>query len=209
MYLKNSVIVVGVSVVLILIVSAMSSYILARMKFFGSTFILGLIIAGMAIPIHVTLIPVYLMSSSLGLYDKLTALIGPYVAFSIPMSIFILCDFMRSIPKEMEEAARIDGCSYKSTFFRVIFPLCKPGLVTLAIYNAVMLWNEFLFALVLTQSPSKHVLPLGIWEYQGAHYSNIPMIMTFLVLCTLPMILAYIFGQEKLIQGMVAGAVKG
>lgn len=208
-FLKNSVLVVGVSVLLILVVSAMASYVLARIKFKFNTAILGLIIAGMAIPLHVTLIPVYLLTNKMGIYDSLLALIGPYVALNIPMSVFILTEFMRDIPKEMEESARIDGCGPKMTFYKIILPLSKPGLITLAIYNAVFLWNEFIFVLVLTQSTEKRTLPLGIWEYQGQYSANIPMIMALLTLSALPMIIAYLFGQEKLIKGMMAGAIKG
>lgn len=208
-FFKNSVLVVGVSVFLILAVSAMSSYVFARIKFRLNTSIFGLIIAGMAIPVHVTLIPVYLLTNKMGLYDNLMALVGPYVALNIPMSVFILTEFMRDIPKELEESARIDGCGPRMTFFRIILPLSKPGLVTLAIYNAVFLWNEFIFVLVLTQSTDKRTLPLGIWEYQGQYAANIPAIMALLTLSSLPMILAYLFGQDKLIKGMMAGAIKG
>ena len=95
------------------------------------------------------------------------------------------------------------------TFFNVIVPLSKPGLATLAIYNSVNMWNEFSFALVLTQSMQNRTLPLAIWEYQGQYAMNVPMIMTVLTLSVLPMIIAFIIGQDKLIKGMIAGAVKG
>ncbi|WP_094550407.1 carbohydrate ABC transporter permease [Petroclostridium xylanilyticum] len=208
-FFRNSVVVVAGSVILILLVSAMSSYVFSRIKFKLNTAIFGIIIAGMAIPVHVTLIPVYLLTNKLGLYDTLLALIGPYVALNIPMSIFILTEFMRDIPRELEESARIDGCGPKGIFFRIILPLSRPGLVTLAIYNAVFLWNEFIFVLVLTQSTNNRTLPLGIWEYQGQYAANIPMIMALLTLASLPMMIAYLVGQEKLIKGMMAGAIKG
>lgn len=209
LYFKNSILVVGVSVFLILMVSSMSSYVLARLKFRLSAAVFGLIISGMAIPVHVTLIPVYLLTNKIGIYDTLAALIGPYVAINLPMSVFILTEFMRDIPKEMEESARIDGSSTLMTFFRIILPLSKPGLVTLAIYNAVFLWNEFIFVLVLTQSTNNRTLPLGVWEFQGQYAANIPAIMALLAVSSLPLILAYLFGQDKLIKGMMAGAVKG
>jgi raffinose/stachyose/melibiose transport system permease protein len=208
-FLKNSIFVVGISVFLILIISSMASYVFSRIKFKLNSMLFSLIIAGMAIPVHVTLIPVYLLTNKLGIYDTLFALIGPYVALNIPMSIFILTEFMREIPRELEESARIDGCGPMSIFFKIIFPLSKPGLVTLAIYNAVYLWNEFIFVLVLTQSTKNRTLPLGIWEYQGQYAANIPMIMALLTLSSLPMIIAYIVGQDKLIKGMMAGAIKG
>ncbi len=115
---------------------------------------------------------------------------------------------MRQIPRELEEAAYIDGSNYLSTFWRVILPLSKPGLVTLAIYNAVTLWNEFVFAFVLIARPSNRTLPLAIWEYQGEFGMNIPAVMAVLTLSTLPLIVIYIFGQERVTRGMMAGALK-
>lgn len=207
-YLWNSIFIIGISVVLILALSATMSYSLVRIRFRASGVILAVIVACMAIPVHVTLIPVYLMSNSLGLYDTVAALIGPYVAFNIPMSVFILSDFMRTIPDEIEAASFIDGCSRRQAFLHVFLPMSVPGLVTLAIYNAIQLWGEFLFALVLTQSDKVRTLPLGIWEFQGAHQSHTPRIMAFLTLSSLVMIVIFILGQDKIIEGMTVGAVK-
>jgi len=109
----------------------------------------------------------------------------------------------------MEEAAEIDGCGKFSTFFRILLPLSKSGLATLAIYNGVVIWNEFVFASVLTNSQDSQTLPLAIYNYQGQYSINIPLIMSLLFLSSLPVILLYIFGQDKLVKGMMAGAVKG
>jgi raffinose/stachyose/melibiose transport system permease protein len=208
-YFFNSVIVVGISLTVLLFISAFASYPLSRFKFKLCKPIFGLIVAAMSVPIHVTLIPVFMMSKSLNLYDSIWALIGPYIAFNVPISVFILTTFMADIPKELEEAAQIDGCGKYRTFFSVIFPLVKPGLATLAIYNSVNMWNEFSFALVLTQSTASRTLPLATWEYQGQYALNTPMIMAVLSLSVLPMIIAFLIGQDKLIKGMMAGAVKG
>lgn len=207
-YLGNSLFVGLISVGLILIVSAMAAFSMARIGFRGSNTALNLVIAGMAIPVHAAIVPIYLMTVKVNLYDNLWALIGPYVAFGIPMSIFILCDFMKTVPKEIEEAAIIDGCPLYLVFFRIFMPLTSPALVTLAIYNAVQLWSEFLFALVLTQDITKRTLPLGIWEFKGVHQADIPMIMTFLTIAALPLFLVYILGQDQLIKGMIVGSVK-
>ncbi|QPC84575.1 carbohydrate ABC transporter permease [Phototrophicus methaneseepsis] len=207
-YLGNSVFVVSISVLLILTLSAMSSYVFARIKFRGRSVIFSLIIAGLVIPLHVTLIPVYLLTQQIGIYDTLWALIGPYVAFNLPLSIFILTEFMRQIPIELEEAARIDGSSTLNTFIKIILPLSTPGMATLAIYNAVMLWNEFVFSFVLILNPDSRTLPLAIWEYQGEYSMNIPAVMAVLTLSALPLILLFIVGQERVIKGMMAGALK-
>lgn len=207
-YLGNSVVIVAVSVALILLFSSMASYVFARIPFRLNGVLFGLIVAGLVIPLHVTLIPVYLLTKQIGLYDSLWALLGPYVAFNLPLSIFILTEFMRQIPRELEEAARIDGSGPMYTFWHIILPLSTPGLATLAIYNAVALWNEFVFAFVLITSPQYRPLPLAIWEYQGQYSMNIPAIMAVLTLSALPLIVVYIFGQEKVIKGIMAGALK-
>lgn len=208
-YFFNSIIVVGISMLSLLFISACASYPLARFKFKLNRPIFGLIVAAMAVPIHVTLIPVFIMTKNVGIYDTIWALIGPYIAFNLPISTFILTTFMAEIPKELEQAAEIDGCGKFRTFFEVILPLSKPGLATLAIYNSVNMWNEFSFALVLTQSMQNRTLPLAIWEYQGQYTMHVPMIMTVLSLSVLPMIIAFVIGQDKLIKGMMVGAVKG
>jgi len=208
-YFINSIIVLSVSLTLLLLASALAAYPLSRMRFKLNRPIYGAIVAMMSIPIHITLIPVYIMTIRMRLYDNVFGLIGPNVAFNLPMSIFILHSFMLGISREMEEAAEIDGCGKFSTFFRIIFPLSKPGLATLAIYNGVVIWNEFVFAMALTQSQASQTLPLAIWQYQGQYSINTPLIMTLLLLSSLPVIVLYIFGQDKLVKGMMAGAIKG
>lgn len=208
-YFKNSIIVLVVSLVILLSISACAAYPLSRFKFKLNKPIYGIIVACMSVPIHVTLLPIFMMAIKTGMYDKIWALIGPYVAFNLPISVFILVTFMSNIPNELEEAAEIDGCNKYSIFYNVILPLSKPGLVTLAIYNGVAIWNEFSFALVLTQSTKNRTLPLALWEYQGQYTMNVPMIMAVLTISMLPMLIAFAIGQEKLIKGMMAGAVKG
>ena len=208
-YFLNSIIVLGISLTLLLFISACAAYPLSRMRFKLNKPIFSAIVATMSIPIHITLIPVFIMTINFGVYDSVFALIGPNVAFNLPMSIFILTTFMQTIDREMEEAAEIDGCGKFATFFKIIFPLSKPGLVTLAIYNGVVIWNEFIFVMTLTQSQATRTLPLAIWQYQGQYSIHIPLIMTLLVLSSVPVILLYIFGQDKIVKGMMAGAVKG
>ena len=208
-YFKNSVIVLAISLILLLFIAACASYPLARFKFKLADPIYALIVACMSIPVHITLIPVFKMSKATGLYDSIWALIGPYIAFAVPISVFILTSFMKEIPREIEESAEIDGCGKIQMFFSMILPLAKPGLATLAIYNGVNMWNEFSFAYTLTQSAQNRTLPLAIWEFQGQYSLNTPMIMAVLTLTLLPMIIMFIIFQDKLVKGMTAGAVKG
>jgi raffinose/stachyose/melibiose transport system permease protein len=207
--LLNSVLVVSLSVLLILTAASMAAFAFARLNFRLNRALFAVVVAGLIIPVHVTLIPVYLLTTRLGLYDTLWALIGPYVAFNLPISVFVLTEFMRDIPRELEEAARMDGAGTFGIFWRIALPLSKPGLATVAIYNAVALWNEFVFAYVLTSSPANRTLPLAIWDYQGQYAANIPLIMAVLSLSALPLILIYIVAQERVTSGMMAGAIKG
>ncbi len=208
-YLLNSLIVLAISLVILLFISACAAYPLSRFKFRLNAPIYALIIACMSIPMHITLIPVFKMTQKMGLYDTIWAMIGPYVAFAIPISVFILTAFMKGIPVELEEAASIDGCTRYGMFFKIILPLSVPGLSTLGIYNGVTMWNEFSFAYTLTQSPSARTLPLAVWDFQGQYSMNTPMILAVLTLTVLPMVILFIILQDKLIKGMTAGAVKG
>ena len=208
-YLRNSVFVLVTSIILILVISSMAAYAFARLRFRLNKPLFGLIVAGMIVPIHITLIPIYLLIRNVGLYDTPFALIGPYVATALPVSIFILTEFMRQIPKELEEAAKLDGCGAFGIFWKVFLPLSGPGLSTVAIYNSIGLWNEFIFAYVLTSSTGTRTLPLAIWDYQGQYTSNIPAILAVVTLTSLPLVVAYAFGQEKIVKGMMAGSLKG
>lgn len=208
-YYLNSIFVSFVSLFIIIISASMAGYMLAKIKFRLNKLIFSFFLAGMMIPIHITLIPIYKLTEYMGLYDTLTGLIGPYVAFSLPISIFILTGFIKEIPNELEEAAYIDGANTFQIFVKIIFPLIKPAVSTVAIYNLVMLWNEFIYALVLISNPDKWNLTLGLWNFQGEYGVNIPMVMSGLVLSILPLLLFYILLQERVIKGMTAGAVKG
>ncbi len=208
-YFFRSVVVVAISLVLMLIISAFAAYPLARMRFRLNGLIYAMIVAMMAVPMHVTLIPIFKLTTTVGFYDSLKALIGPYVAFALPMSVFILTAFMKTIPREIEESAEIDGCNRYQNFFMMILPLSKSGLSTLSIYNGVSMWNEFAFANTLLITPSKKTLPLALGQFKGEHSLDIPIIMAVLTLSVLPMITLFIIFQDKLVKGMMAGAVKG
>ncbi len=208
-YFFRSVIVVAVSLVLMLIIASFAAYPLSRMQFKLRGLIYAGIVAMMSVPMHVTLIPIFKMTTDIGLYDSLGALIGPYVTFALPMSVFILTAFMMTIPKEIEESAEIDGCNRFNNFFTMILLLSRSGLSTLAIYNGVSMWNEFAFANTLLQSPANKTLPLALGQFKGEHSLDIPIILAVLTLSVLPMIILFIVFQDKLVKGMMAGAVKG
>ena len=208
-YLMNSVVILAISLIILLFVSACASYPLSRFRFKMRAPIYSVIVACMCIPVHITLIPIFRMAKSTHIYDSIWSLIGPYVAFGLPISVFILTSFMKAIPKEIEESSEIDGCNKFQIFFKMILPLAKPGLATLAIYNGVNMWNEFSFAYTLPQSANSRTLPLAVWDFQGQYSMNTPMIMAVLTLSLLPMVVVFIIFQDKLVKGMTAGAVKG
>jgi raffinose/stachyose/melibiose transport system permease protein len=208
-YFFNSLIVSVVAVVVVMFIAALASYPLSRMNFKFNKPLFLLFISGMMLPIHATLIPIFKLSESMGLYDTLWALIGPYIAFSLPISIFILTQFMQEIPKSLEDAAKIDGCTPFGIFRRVILPMLTPALMTVLIYNFIHLWNEFIFALVLISSPENRTIPLGLQDFYGEFSVNIPGLMSALTLFSLPILIVYFFSQEKVVKGLAGGSVKG
>ena len=208
-YFRNSVVVLVISLAILLFVSACAAYSLSRLHFKMRNTVYLLVVAAMSVPIHVTMIPIFQMTIGMGLYDTIWALVPTAVAFASPISVFILTGFMAGIPHELEEAADMDGCGRYRRFFQIILPLSTPGLSTLAIYNGVNIWNEFIFAFTLTQSNENRTLPLALWNYQGQYASNTAMIMACLTLSVMPMIVLFIIMQDKLVKGMMAGAVKG
>ncbi len=208
-YLINTVIIVGVSLAILVIAGSMGAFALSRLKFKFKNVIFLLFIIGITIPIHITLVPVYTITKNIGLYDSLWGLIGPYVGFNLPITIFILKNFMEDIPVSLEEAAKIDGATSWQTFWKIVFPLSAPAITAVTIYDMVILWNEFVFSLVLINSPENRPLTLGLWDFQGQFSANIPAMLAALLLSTMPLLLFYAFSGEKLIKGMTAGAVKG
>lgn len=206
--LINSVTVVMISMFFTVIIASMAAFAFARLRFKLNGILFSLIVAGLIVPIHTTLLPIYILTNQLKIYDSLAALIGPYVAFSIPISIFILTQFMREIPRDLAEAALIDGASVGKMYRSVYFPISRNAIVTVGIFNTVTLWNEFVFAYVLTSSPTKRTLPLAIWDFQGEYTSNVPALLASLTLSALPLMLTYFIFQEKLVSGVMAGAVK-
>lgn len=208
-YFLNSIIITVSAVIITVMIASLASYPLSRMKFRLNRPLFLLFVAGMMLPIHATLIPIFVLTQGMGIYDTLFALLGPYVAFSLPISIFILTQFMQDIPKELEEAAQIDGANHWEIFFKVIFPNIVPAISTIIIYNFVFLWTEFIFALILISSPSNMTLPLGLQNFYGEFMINVPGLMAALTLASLPVLLLFILAQERVVKGLTGGAVKG
>ncbi|MFB5663419.1 carbohydrate ABC transporter permease [Alteribacillus sp. HJP-4] len=208
-YFLNSIIITSLAVTFVVIIASLASYPLSRIKFKLNRPLLLLFVAGMMLPIHATLIPIFVLTQEMGIYDTLLALLGPYIAFSLPISIFILTQFMQEIPKELEEAAQIDGANHWKLFTKVIFPNLVPALSTIVIYNFVYLWTEFIFALILITSPGNMTLPLGLQDFYAELTVNVPGLMAALTLASIPVILLFLVAQEKVVKGLTGGALKG
>jgi len=205
LYLGNSLLVTIIAVVVILAVSLMASYYLVRSGTRLARHTLQLILLGIAIPLQATIIPVYYLIVELGVYDTVWGLILPYIAFGIPISVLITVNFVRDIPGELFESMRVDGAGEWRMLVTLVLPLSRPALMTVGIYQALQVWNGFLFPLVLTQSSEVRVLPLSLWSYQGEFSTNVPAVLAAVTLSVLPILAAYIVGRRQLVSGLTAG----
>jgi raffinose/stachyose/melibiose transport system permease protein len=208
-YFLNSVIVTFGAVIPAVLVAFMASYAIIRdgrrwfLRSVNSLFLMGL-----AIPLQATIIPVYLLIIKMKLYDTLLALILPSIAFAIPLSVLVLSNFIRDVPNELFESMRVDGASEWAMLWRLAFPLTRPALVTVTIYNGLTIWNGFLLPLVLTQSPGKRTLPYALWTFQGQYTVNVPAVLASVLLTAMPILALYIVGRRQLMSGLSAGFSK-
>jgi raffinose/stachyose/melibiose transport system permease protein len=205
-YFLNSVIVTAGTILPAVAISFMASYAIVRGA--GSRFLAGvngLFLMGLAIPLQATIIPVYLLIIRMQLYDSLLAIILPSIAFSIPLSVLVLTNFIRDVPKELFESMRVDGATEWGMLRTLAYPLTRPALVTVSIYNGLAVWNGFLLPLILTQSPNKRTLPLALWTFQGQYSVNVPAVLASVVLTTLPIVILYAVGRRQLLSGLTAG----
>jgi ABC-type glycerol-3-phosphate transport system permease component len=209
-YYLNSVIVALGSLVLITVIVYMAAYALARLRFRGSALVMILFVSTMMLPIQVTIIPIYRIERALGIMDSLIGLILPYVAKALPFSIFVLSAFLKTLPREFDEAARIDGAGRVAILFRIIFPLSKPGLATIVILNFMNVWNDFYLPLVLIHDPTKRTLNLGLANFaQLWGMVDFTRLFAALVIISLPLIGVYIAFQRQFIAGLTSGGIKG
>ncbi|MET8893890.1 carbohydrate ABC transporter permease [Streptomyces albogriseolus] len=205
-YFVNSVVVTAGAVIPAVLVSFMAAYAIVRgwrMRVLRA--MNGLFLMGLAIPLQATVIPVYLIIIKLHLYDSLPALILPSIAFAIPLSVLVLANFIRDVPKELFDSMRVDGATEWTTLWRLAAPLTRPAILTVTIFNALTIWNGFLLPLVLTQSPDRRTLPLALWTFQGQYGVNVPAVLAAVVLTTLPVLVLYAVGRRQLLSGLTAG----
>jgi raffinose/stachyose/melibiose transport system permease protein len=207
-YFWNSTIVVVTAVTLITIIGAMLAHALARFRFRGSRLVRFVILSGLILPPQLLILSLFQILVELGLYNTLTGLILVYVAGHLAITVYILEGFFTQIPQDLFDAARVDGYSDLEIFWRITLPIGAPALFTTVTLNFIMLWNEFLYAVVLLTDDDKRTLPLGIMHFMGSHQLDIGMLATGLMIAIGPIILLYGFFSEIMIKGMTAGAVR-
>jgi len=209
LYLRNSLLITGASALLLLATAAPAAYALARYSFRLRGVLFLFFLAGIMIPIRLGILPLYLLMRDLNLLDTPFSLILTYTASGMPMSVFLLSVFFRNLPRELEDAARIDGCTETQTFWRIMLPLVRPGLATVVIVNVVPWWNDFFFPLLFIQSDTWKTIPLGMQIFFGQHLVNWSLVFSGMVLASLPLLVIYLLMSRQFIAGLTAGAVKG
>lgn len=209
LYFLNSAIVAVVSILIVLIAALMATFAITRLVWKGRNLMNKFFMLGLTIPIHSSLLPVFLILKKLKMLDSYQSLFIPYAAFSLAMGILICSGFMEDIPKDLDEAATIDGCGTWKTFFLVIVPLMKPAVSTIGIYTFLQCWNELMFANTFITSSRFRTLPVGIQALSGQHTTDWGPIGAALVIATFPTLLVYIFLSKRIQDSFIAGAVKG
>ena len=204
-YFLNSVIVTLACMAGVLAVSLPLAYAIARLRNPYTAAVFRALLLGLAVPIQACIIPIYVLMIHIGLYNTLFGLVPAQVAFGIPITVLILVNFIRDIPEDLFAAMRLDGVGDLGLIWHLVAPLSRPALTTVAIYNAIQTWNNFLFPLVLTQTSEVQTLPLALQSFEGQFGIDIPGLMAAVVLSALPVILLYVFAQRQLVGGLTAG----
>lgn len=204
----NSVLVCVVTLSVSIIIGSMAAFAIGRMKWKLSSPMLAYFLIGMMIPVHTVLIPLFVTFSRINLTDNLLSLIIPYITFSLPMTIFILTNFFRSMPNEMFEAACIDGCSIYKSFLVIALPLAKTGIFVTGIMTFVNNWNELLLAMVFISDVTKKTLPVTLTYFVGPYATNYVQMFAAIVIAVAPSIVVYVLFSNKIVDGLTAGAVK-
>jgi ABC-type glycerol-3-phosphate transport system permease component len=207
-YFWNSLTVVVGAAALLTVVGAMAAHFLARYRFRGSHAARFLILAGMVLPPQLLILSLFQIMLDLGLYNSLLGLVLVYVATQLAMTVYILEGFFAQIPQDLFDAARLDGYGELEIFFRITLPVGLPALFTTVVLNVIILWNEFLYAVVLLTDDAKRTLPLGIMHFMGGHQLDVGMVATGLMIAMLPVVLVYALFSDLMIRGMTAGAVR-
>lgn len=207
-YLLNSFFVTGTSMVLILTLGTMAAYAIGRYQFTGSAFILMFFLAGLTLPLKLAIIPLFMLLRDLSILNNQLSLIFVYTAMGLPTTVFIMTGFIRTLPSELEDAARMDGASEARIMWSIMLPLVRPAMVIAGIQNVVPIWNDFFFPLVFIQNDNLKTLPQGLTTFMGEYTTDWGVLFSGLTLSAAPIIIIYIVLSKQFISGMTSGAVK-
>ncbi len=208
-FVCNSAVVTAMTMLVTLLFASMAAYACTRMRFrYGETLIM-VFLAGIMIPVHASLLPLFMLFKNIGILNTRLSLIIPYTAFALPVALFILTGFLKTLPMELEEAACMDGCNIYQIFYRIVLPLLKIPLSTIAVFTFINSWNELMFSLTFTTDAGKKTLPVAVMSFQGIYMTDWGPIGAAMLVATAPTFFIYLFLSEQMQKGMLAGAVKG
>ncbi|QNK42156.1 carbohydrate ABC transporter permease [Caproicibacter fermentans] len=208
-YLLNSVIVTGATIIVSTILLTTSAYAIVRMRWRWNHLFLTYILLGMMVPLHATLLPLFIVLKNMNLLNSYFSIILPYVAFALPMGIFILVGFLQNIPKELEESACLDGCGIYRIFYYISLPLVRPAIATVAIFTFLSSWNELMFANTFISADKIKTLTVGIMSLSGQQGTQWGPIGAGLVIATVPTLIIYLMFSNQIQKSVIAGAIKG
>ncbi|MBN2552000.1 MAG: carbohydrate ABC transporter permease [Spirochaetales bacterium] len=214
-YMVNSIIITSVAVLVNLSLGAMVAYVIARFAFFGRDFLYKLFIAGLLMPQILTVIPFFFLMREFHLYNTRLSVIIAYIFWGMPFAVFLLVAFFKTLPRELEQSAMIDGCSHFKTFSLVMLPLARPGLITVGVFHFLEFWSTYILPLTLIGDTAKKPLALGLVEFLSGLYDTFGerrdwgAMFAAAIICILPVLVVYAVFQRKLIAGLTAGSLKG
>jgi len=206
---RNSAVVTLASVALTLFIGSLAAYAVVQIRGWKGALIFGFLVLGMAVPAQANMIPQFVLFDSLGLTNSLTGLVLINIVVTLPIAVFILAGFMRTLPRELFEAAAVDGSGPWRTYRSIVMPLSLPSVAATAIFLFVIHWNELLYPLLFIRDPGKRTLPLALLDFQGEFLTDYPLLFTGVIIASAPIVVAYLFLQRYFVAGMTAGSVKG
>lgn len=207
--LWNSTLATGGTAIVLLATACPASFVLARLTFPGREVVFNIFLLGLLFPLTVAILPLYLIMRQLSMLNSPWGLILPQAAFSLPLAILILRNFFRAVPRELEDAAAIDGSSLLGFFWRILLPLSRPAIAVVTVFTVITSWNSFLLPLLTLNDQSTWTLPLGVMEFRGQFGNDWVSILAFLTLAMLPAVIVYLFAERQIVAGLTAGAVRG
>lgn len=207
--LLNSIVVAAITTAVVVGLASMAAFAFARMSFPGREKLYTLFVLGLLFPVAIAILPLFILVRQLGLLDSPLGVALPLAAFGLPLTVVILRPFFRAIPVELEDAARIDGCTTFGFFRRIVLPLSKPALATVSVLAIVGAWNAFLLPLVVFSSKEQWTLPLGVMNFSTQYTSDTARVFAYTTLSMVPALLFYVVAERQIVSGLTAGSVKG